>query len=171
MRTDRFAWWRLVGGGVLVLGLTTGPGVVTASAQPAEPTETPVAADEKPKSCTGRDCKREHPEPPRINADALLAQIHSEYRQGDGGGQISKLIDDAVKLRRQGFRPSYANAVALAEALEARPNQIPLIEALKETIAYQRKQQAQAQMSIGSNAPAVSTPIILPDVGINLPQR
>ncbi len=47
-------------------------------------------------------------------------------------------------LRNLGFKPSNANKVAIQEALDQRPNQAPLVEALKETIAYQRRIQAQA---------------------------
>ena len=41
----------------------------------------------------------------------------------------------------------------LVEALEKRPNQAPLVEALKSTVAYQRKLQAQAaaQQAPGAN--------------------
>ena len=45
---------------------------------------------------------------------------------------------------KPGLQPSNANKVAIQEALDKRPNQAPLIDALKSTIAYQRKIQAQA---------------------------
>jgi hypothetical protein len=185
---DRIDWRGAViggvAGGVFALSLLTGFGVTTAFAQPAEPAG-PSAED---KSCTGEDCAKndaaeaqaacpegeeECPEgeaaAPKVNADQVLSQIHAEYAQGDGGGQISKLIDDAMKLRGQGFRPSNANATALADALEYRPNQTPLVEALKETIAYQRKLQAQAQMSIAEGPVAGPVPVIPPQGGINIP--
>lgn len=74
-----------------------------------------------------------------------------------------------MKLRQQGFKPSQLNAAALADALERRPNQTPpLIEALKSTISYQRKLQAQAQASITTNGPPVAGPVpVLP--GMNVP--
>ena len=55
-----------------------------------------------------------------------------------------------MKLRSQGFKPSNANRLAIEEALDSRPNQAPLIEALKATLAYQRKQQAQSQLQAQS---------------------
>ncbi|SUA34096.1 Uncharacterised protein [Mycolicibacterium smegmatis] len=55
-----------------------------------------------------------------------------------------------MKLRQQGYRPSNSNATALAEALDKRPNQTPLVEALKSTLSYQRKLQAQNQASVTS---------------------
>ncbi|BBY83761.1 hypothetical protein H7I53_20425 [Mycolicibacterium pulveris] len=165
--TTRGRWRRFVvagvAGGAMVAGLVSG--AATASAQPAEPTietEAPTPVAEAPRSCTGDDCSRGAPEPAKINADQVLLQIYNEYAQGDGGGQVSKLIDDAVKLRRQGFRPSNANAAALADALERRPNQTPLVEALKNTIAYQRKLQAQAAMTAQQQGPVAGQVPVLP---------
>ena len=171
---DRFDWRRVIVGGVatsaLAVGILAGVGVTTASAQPADPAG-PTAADD---NCTGDDCSKDEAEaaaaaagceeddkkcadaasaPKRINADAVLSQIYEEYRQGDGGGQISILIDDVMKLRAQGFRPSAANALALEDAMAHRPNQGPIVEALKETLGYQRKLQAQSQMSAAQQGP------------------
>jgi hypothetical protein len=175
----RADWRRALVGGLLAVGLMSGFGVSTAFAQPAEPAG-PSAADD---NCTGDDCTRDaeaaaaaaagcEPDdkkcsdaantPKKVNGDQILMAIHEQYRQGDGGGQISKLIDDAVKLRQQGFRPSNANAEALQDALDARPNQTPLVEALKSTIAYQRKLQAQQQMAAQQGPQAGPVPVIPP---------
>ena len=189
--TDRMNWRRAVIGGlasgVLAAGLMTGFGVSTAFAQPAEPAVPSPAADD---NCTGDDCSKQDVEAaaaaagceegddecaeeaaaePKINADQVLSQIYAEYAQGDGGGQISKLIDDAMKLRAQGFRPSSANAAALQQALEFRPNQTPLVEALKETISYQRKLQAQAQMSVVENGPVAGPVPVIPPNTMTIP--
>jgi hypothetical protein len=59
-------------------------------------------------------------------------------------------------LRNLGFRPSNANKLAIQDALDHRPNQAPLVAALKETVAYQRKLQAQAvaqQQQAGQQQP------------------
>nr|WP_090339016.1 hypothetical protein [Mycolicibacterium malmesburyense]CRL67085.1 hypothetical protein CPGR_00264 [Mycolicibacterium malmesburyense] len=159
----RDAWRRLVAGGIaggaLTVGLLAGVAAPTAMAQPADPTaqtEAPEpAADGPKKPCTGDDCKKAD-EAPKVNADQILQTIHEEYRQGDGGGQVSVLIDDAVKLRKLGFRPSNANAAALADALTRRPHQTPLVEALKETIAYQRKLQARAAQQAASSGGSIA---------------
>lgn len=156
-----------VAGGALTAALLTGVAAPTALAQPAEPTvetEAPQPQAEGPKKpCTGDDCnKGDEAAAPKVNADQVLSSIYEEYRQGDGGGQVSILIDDAVKLRKQGFRPSNANAVALAEALEDRPNQTPLVEALKETIAYQRKLQLRAQQSAAASGPVAGGIPVIP---------
>jgi hypothetical protein len=188
---DRFDWRRAVVGGlasgVMAASLVAGFGASTASAQPADPA-TPSATDD---NCTGDDCSKDDAaaaaaaagcdtddkkcadaaaEPKRVNADQVLAQINAEYSQGDGGGQISKLIDDAMKLRAQGFRPSSANATALTEALEHRPNQTPLVEALKATLNYQRKLQAQQAMNTQQQGPiAGPVPIMMPQGSMNVP--
>lgn len=168
---NRHVWRRLVvagvAGGAMVAGMVAG--TATVSAQPAEPTvetEAPTPVADAPRSCTGDDCSRGQPEPAKVNADRVLLQIYNEYAQGDGGGQVSKLIDDAVKLRRQGFRPSNANAEALADALERRPNQTPLVEALKNTIAYQRKLQAQAAMTAQQQGPVAGPVPVIPGMSV-----
>ena len=172
-------WRRAIVGGMLAVGLVSGFGVSAAYAQPADPT------DPAPRSCTGDDCSRDAEAaaaaaagceaddkkcfdaantPKRINADQILMAIQEQYRQGDGGGQISKLIDDAVKLRQQGFRPSAANAEALQAGLDARPNQTPLVEALKSTIAFQRKLQAQQQMNAQQQGPVAGPVPVIPPI-------
>ncbi|MHA3021231.1 hypothetical protein ACXPWS_13330 [Mycobacterium sp. BMJ-28] len=75
------------------------------------------------------------------SADAL-DDIAAEYDTGAGGGQISNLIHDALKLRALGFLPSRGNYADLQEGLDKRPNQTPLISALKATVDFQRKTQA-----------------------------
>ncbi len=74
-----------------------------------------------------------------------------------------------MALRAQGFRPSNANRQAIEAALEHRPHQTPLIEALKETLAYQRKLQAQAAMA-GDGGPNAGPPITIgPNMGVTVP--
>lgn len=116
-------------------GALSAPAALAQPAQPGQPTPTAPSA--------------ESDAPRRVNADQVLMKISQEYQTGSSGGQVSKLIDQAMTLRMRGFRPSMANAQALAAALEKRPNQTPLIEALRATVAYQRKLQMQS-----ANAPA-----------------
>lgn len=124
------SWRRVVGvavtGGALVVGL----GAPTAAADPAEPT----AQADAPA--------------PQMTADEALSIVAKDYDTGAGGGQISTLIHDILTLRQQGYRPSNANREAITEALDKRPNQVPLIKALKSTLAYQRKLQAQSRAQI-----------------------
>jgi len=161
---------RAIAGGVLAMGLAAGFGVSTAFAQPADPTETetPSASDTRQpgESCTGKDCAKPvagetEERQPTMTADQALTIIYNEYSVGDGGGQLSTLIDDVMKLRAQGFKPSNSNKLAIEDALAHRPNQTPLIEALKTTLQYQRKLQSQQQMAAqqqqqsGGNVPVI----------------
>jgi hypothetical protein len=139
---------RAVAGGALAASLLTGFGVATAFAEPVE-------------SCTGADCHKTDPAaataqpdaPPMMTADQALAIIAQDYDLGAGGGQLANLIHDVMTLRAQGFKPSNANKIAITEALEDRPNQAPLIAALKDTLAYQRKLKAQMENSGGQQQP------------------
>jgi hypothetical protein len=117
-----------VASGAMVVGLLVGYGAPTALADPAP------------------DPNSTQPEiSPDMSADQALAIVAKDYDMGAGGGQLSTLIHTALQLRSQGFKASNANREAIAAALEQRPNQAPLIEALQETIAYQRKLQARQQ--------------------------
>jgi hypothetical protein len=128
-------WRRAVTGAVassaLAVGLMAGFAAPTALAQPEDPT-TPTD--------TAPTAEAEAPQ----TADEVLAIIQRDYDLGAGGGQLSNFIHEVLVLRSLGFMPSKANKDAIVEALDHRPNQTPLIEALKDTVAYQRKLQAQA---------------------------
>jgi hypothetical protein len=132
---NRHGWRRAITGGVassaLALGLLVGIGSPTTLAQP-EPT--PVT--DAPPS--------EQAETPAPTGD-VLAVIASEYMTGAGGGQVSNFVKEALQLRSLGFRPSKGNLTALQEALDKRPNQTPLVQALMETVSYQRTLQARAE--------------------------
>jgi hypothetical protein len=134
---------RAVVGGVMTATLLTGFGPATAFAEPGD-------------SCTGAECAKTDPagaaaqsnSAPPMTADEVLLIIDRDYDIGAGGGQLSTLIKDVMRLRAQGFKPSNANKQAITEALDHRPNQAPLIQALKETLAYQLKMQALQQNAI-----------------------
>lgn len=181
--TERFDWRRAVIGGLasgaLAAALLSGFAAPTAFAQPADTTDTEAADTRAPgENCTGDDCAKPvageveaegEATPKKMSADEALSIISAQYAQGDGGGQVSKLIDDAMKLRARGFRPSSANAAALADALDRRPHQTPLVEALRETIAYQRKLQAQAEMSVVENGPVAGPVPVIPSGTMTIP--
>jgi hypothetical protein len=78
------------------------------------------------------------------NAD-VLDDVGVKYMQGAGGGQISNFVKEALTLRALGFRPSKSNLDELQGGWDYLPNQTRLIDALKNTVAYQRKMQAQQQ--------------------------
>lgn len=93
-----------------------------------------------------------------ISPDQILLMISEEYQTGAGGGQVSKLIEQVITLRKRGIRPSMSSTRALAAALEKRPNQKPLIEALEGTLVDQRKQFARQGIQAPGGAPTVATP-------------
>ncbi|MBO0680700.1 hypothetical protein JRC04_24810 [Mycolicibacterium sp. S2-37] len=98
---------------------------------------------------------------PASQAD-ILDQIGAKYMAGEGGGQVSKFIEDSLRLRSMGARPSAANLAALQEGWDFLPNQSRLVEALQGTIAYQRKIMAQGQLTAPGTGPANKAPAWVP---------
>jgi hypothetical protein len=86
----------------------------------------------------------------------VLDDIYSEYDTGAGGGQVSNLIHSAMKLRSLGFVPSKGNVADLQAAMDKRPNQGPLVEALQQTVDYQKRN----QMRQGGGGPVLNPPTI-----------
>jgi hypothetical protein len=78
------------------------------------------------------------------NAD-VLDDVGAKYMEGAGGGQISNFAKQALTLRALGFKPSKSNLDALQAGWDYLPNQSRLVDALKETLAHQRKLQAEVQ--------------------------
>ena len=76
----------------------------------------------------------------------VLDDLAQEYAIGSGGGQLSNLLKVSLKLRAMGYKPSKAYLDEITTAMGYRPNQNPLINALKDTIAYQAKVKAQTEM-------------------------
>jgi len=115
------------------------------------------------------------------NAD-VLDDIAGQYDTGAGGGQVSQLIHVALKMRALGFVPSKGNMDDLVAAMDKRPNQVPLINALENTVAFQKRNQArgvqqQAPITLGINQYDPTNPggapggfgIGAPGGGINIP--
>lgn len=82
----------------------------------------------------------------------ILDDLAEQYAIGTGGGQLSKLLKTTLKLRAMGYKPSQAYLDQVTEAAGYRPNQNPLIEALKNTIAYQAKVKAQTEILQGAQS-------------------
>jgi hypothetical protein len=78
------------------------------------------------------------------NAD-VLDDVGAKYMEGAGGGQISNFVKEALTLRALGFKPSKSNLDAVQAGWDYLPNQSRLVDALKETVAHQRKLQAEVQ--------------------------
>lgn len=82
----------------------------------------------------------------------ILDDLAEQYSIGAGGGQLSKLLKVSLKLRAMGYKPSQTYLDELTTAATYRPNQNPLIEALKDTIAYQAKVKAQTEIIRGAQS-------------------
>ena len=83
---------------------------------------------------------------PGLASADVLDDLANEFTTAAGGGQISTLLNQSMKLRAMGVRPTNGELTAIQDALKYRPNQTPLIKALKEAVEGQthRYQQAQA---------------------------
>lgn len=134
--TSHRGWRRALAGSAIAGTLIAGIGAPICSAAPGDDDTTGTEAQ------------------PTMTGEQALAIIQQDYDLGAGGGQLSNFVHEVLTLRNLGFRPSKANQTAIAEALEKRPNQAPLIEALKATVAYQRKLQSQmaAQQAQGGDS-------------------
>jgi hypothetical protein len=104
----------------------------------------------------------------------VLDDIAGQYDTGSGGGQISSLIHTAIKMRALGYVPSKGNMDDLTAAMDKRPNQVPLITALQNTVSFQKRNQArgaqqQKPVTIGLNPYNPTGPIGAPGGGINIP--
>ncbi len=136
MTTQTNHWRRAVRGtaiGALTAGLLVGIGTGPALAAPSTAPSPSPAADS-------------NGVPQFQSADQMLSFIEQEYNVGAGGGQLSNLIKSVLKLRAQGVKPSKTNIAEIQNALQYRPNQKPLIEALQNTLGYQQKVFAQMQL-------------------------
>ncbi|MCH9669058.1 MAG: hypothetical protein K0U76_11090 [Actinomycetia bacterium] len=144
-RSWRCAIATVLTGAVVTGGLGSAVVVPTAGAQPA---------DSSTQSQDAATQERTRP----VSPDQILMTISQEYQTGAGGGQVSKLIDQVITLRKRGIRPSRSSTQALAAALDKRPNQKPLIDALQATLVDQRRQFARQGIQAPGGAPAVAAP-------------
>lgn len=181
----RRGWRRAIVSGALTAGAIAVIAAPTALADPAPPNPvhpggpvvpaTPTPTDAAPAPAPGDAAPA-----PTMTADQALAMIDKDYDTGSGGGQVSNLIHEVMTLRAQGFKPSSANKDAIVAALDQRPNEEPLIGALKATLVYQRKLQSRQQnakapqqggLGSGQIPPAQLPPGVPPQQpgGINIP--
>lgn len=195
-RTDG-AWRGRVLAGLAGAGLTAGMVLGSTGTVHADPSATPAPSTTAAQAPASAQAPTSTPKPTvaveggaaagasttataSAGSGDVLDQLAEEYAVGAGGGQVSNLLKTTLKLRAMGFRPSKAILQEIAAAMNYRPNQMPLISALKDTIAYQQKlkaqmevlQQYQQQQANGAvmgagQMPADSNPAGLP--GASLP--
>ncbi|MCX8562315.1 hypothetical protein OS122_15595 [Mycolicibacterium mucogenicum] len=107
--------------------------------------------------------------PAAAHAD-VLDDLDAQYDIGASGGDLSKLLHTALTLRAQGFGPSKGNLDDIQAALDQRPNQVPLIHALQDTVKFQKRNQARAagvkpQNPIVIGGPGGLPPGLVPGTG------
>lgn len=143
-----------VASGALAAGLLVGVGAAPALAEPvADTTETADA-----------------PEAPQVTPDQALLAISQKYDTGAGGGKLSNLIHDVMRLRQQGYMPSNSNAQELIEALDKGPSQAAMIEALQATLTTQLRNQMRAQAAQSEQSSTIGINTLPPgNHGSNLP--
>ncbi len=83
----------------------------------------------------------------------VLDDLAQEFTTAAGAGPVSTLVSQSLKLRATGVKPTAAELAAVQDALKYRPNQTPMINALKGMVAGQthRLEQAQAATKGGNN--------------------
>lgn len=144
------------------LGLVIGTAATTHATPSTSPSPTPAQSPSAPSAQSpSSQSTRSTPAPTTPTATTaataaaaaatatggdVLDQLAEEYAVGSGGGQLSNLLKISLKLRAMGFKPSKPYLDELATAMDYRPNQLPMIDALKDTIAYQQKIRAQMQV-------------------------
>jgi hypothetical protein len=109
------------------------------------------------------------------NAD-VLDDLAQQYSLGAGAGQVANLLNTSLRLRSQGFKPTQPYLDQINQSLSYKPNQVPLINALKQTIAFQQKEQSQSQppssgggYTIGINQYDPNNPGVLGGFGVSGP--
>ncbi|HEY7052414.1 MAG TPA: hypothetical protein VH496_09830 [Mycobacterium sp.] len=89
---------------------------------------------------------------PAAHAD-VIDDLASEFTSAQGAGEISSLLNQSIKLRAAGFRLTNGEVAAIQDAMKDRPNQTPLIRALKEAVAGQGHRMQQAQVAAKQQGP------------------
>jgi hypothetical protein len=88
---------------------------------------------------------------PGVARADVLDDLGKEFSTASGAGPIANLVNESLRLRAMGFRPSKGQLDGITQAETYRPNQTPLIKALQETVAAQTRLQSQTQALQGQN--------------------
>jgi hypothetical protein len=84
--------------------------------------------------------------PATAHAD-VLDDLANEFTTAQGAGQIPALLNQSLKLRGAGYNLTNGETAAIQDALTRRPNQTPLINALKDAISGQTKRMKQNKIA------------------------
>ena len=154
------AWRRAaigaVASGALVVGMLAGaPLALSDPEAPADPAS-PITPGGAASPITPGGAASAAAAQQGMNSDQMLLDIAAQYDTGAGGGKVSQLIHSILKLRAQGFAPSNGNVEAIRAALDKRPNQVPLREALEQTLSFQRRNQQRGMAAGNSGQPSIN---------------
>jgi hypothetical protein len=156
------AWRRAaigaVASGALVVGMLAGAPLALsdpeAPADPASPITPGPANRDSPITPGGAAAAGAAQQ--GMSSDQMLLDIAAQYDTGAGGGKVSQLIHSILKLRAQGFAPSNGNVEAIRTALDKRPNQVPLVSALEQTLSFQRRNQQRGMAAGNQGTPSIN---------------
>jgi hypothetical protein len=92
--------------------------------------------------------------PVTAHAD-VLDDLANEFTTAQGAGQIPSLLNQSLRLRGAGYNLTNGEMAAVQDAVTRRPNQTPLINALKDAVSgqTQRMKQNQIAQSAGKQGP------------------
>ena len=75
----------------------------------------------------------------------VLDDLANEFTTAAGGGQVSTLLNQSLRLRAMGIQPTAGELAAIEDSMKYRPNQTPMIKALSATVQGQTHRLKQAQ--------------------------
>jgi hypothetical protein len=75
----------------------------------------------------------------------VLDDLANEFTTAAGGGEVSTLLNQSLRLRASGFLPTPGELAAIQDAEKYRPNQTPMIKALSAAVQGQTHRMKQAQ--------------------------
>lgn len=79
----------------------------------------------------------------------VLDDLAGEFTTAAGGGEVSTLLNQSLKLRAMGFRPTPGELAEIQDSEKYRPNQTPMIKALSAVVDEQTHRMKQAQAGNG----------------------
>lgn len=90
--------------------------------------------------------------PVTAHAD-VLDDLANEFTTAQGEGPIPSLLNQSMRLRGAGYNLTNGETAEIQAALTRRPNQTPLIGALKDAVAGQTKRMKQNQLAQSAGQP------------------
>jgi hypothetical protein len=83
----------------------------------------------------------------------VLDDLATEFTTAQGAGQIPSLLNQSLRLRGAGYNLTNGENAAIEDAMTRRPNQTPLINALKDAVAGQTQRMKQNKLAQSQGQP------------------